>query len=46
MSQQKESDSAISPKAGALAHFEERKLGLSQRSEELFSWPFHRLGGK
>lgn len=44
MSQQKESDSGISPEAGALEHFEERKYGFSQRSEDLFSWPFHSLG--
>lgn len=44
MSQQKESDSGISPEAGALEHFEERKYGFSQRSEDLFSWPFHSPG--
>lgn len=46
MSQQKESDSGISPGAGALEHSEGRKCGRPQRSEHLFSWPFHSLGGK
>lgn len=43
MSQQKESDGGISPGAGAL---EGRKCGCPQKSEHLFSWPFHCQGWK
>lgn len=46
MSQQKESASGISPGAGAPERSEGRKCGRPQRSEHLFSWPFHSQGLK